>query len=49
MDLDKGGLGWFQETITLAMPYIPENPDASWFNLDVVQKVQVNIQTNRFF
>jgi len=27
----QGGLGWFQDPLTLAVPYVPQNPDDMWF------------------
>lgn len=39
----QSGLGWFQELITLQPPYVPEDPDVSWFNAFVLDKCRQSI------
>jgi len=40
-----GGLGWFQDVITLSPPYVPAAPDSSWFIANVVDKVIQSMNT----
>jgi len=35
-----GGLGWFQEVITLSTPYVPLEPGDEWWNHQLVNRVR---------
>eukprot|EP01112_Ceratiomyxa_fruticulosa_P006420 TRINITY_DN1721_c0_g2_i2.p1 TRINITY_DN1721_c0_g2~~TRINITY_DN1721_c0_g2_i2.p1 ORF type:complete len:424 (+),score=73.85 TRINITY_DN1721_c0_g2_i2:752-2023(+) len=38
-----GGLGWFQEVITLSEPFVPSSPDPSWFHMSVLEQCRKSI------
>jgi len=40
----ESGLGWFQDPITLAAPYVPENPTLDWFNEILLDEVKESIK-----
>lgn len=41
-EAENNGLGWFQDPITLSVPYVPLHPSNEWFNESVVSEIHVN-------
>ncbi|GAM21550.1 hypothetical protein SAMD00019534_047250 [Acytostelium subglobosum LB1] len=42
---EPGGLGWFQETVTLDHPYVPEAPELDWFNKKILDAALLSSNT----
>jgi hypothetical protein len=36
---EEKGLGWYQDLLSLSDPYVPENPNESWFNTDLTNTI----------
>lgn len=38
-DPSEGGIGWYQDILSLEEPVVPDKPDEEWYNMPVVECV----------
>lgn len=36
----EGGLGWFQDVVTLQAPYVPKEPTPEWYNQSLIEIIE---------